>query len=84
MKHYEFQDVCWRIQAIIERMANNPRVNLIELIERGELDDVLDVPESPGKSRKQDMRWLIYWIDEARDYLADFAKMLERVLLKMD
>jgi hypothetical protein len=84
MKHYEFQDTVWRIERIVSVMANNPHVNLLELIERGELDDVLDVPLSPGRTRKQDLRWLIYWIDEARDYLADFAKMLERVLLKMD
>ena len=80
----ELQDVVRRIETIVSIMNNNPYVNLIELIERGALDEVLDVPESPGKSRKQDLRWLIYWIDEARDYLADFAKMLERVLLKMD
>jgi len=80
----ELQDVVRRIETIVSIMNNNPYVNLIELIERGALDEVLDVPESPGKSRKQDLRWLIYWIDEARDYLADFAKMLERALLKMD
>jgi hypothetical protein len=84
MKHYEFQDIVWRIERIVSVMANNPHANLLELIERGELDDVLSVPLSPGRTRKQDLRWLIYWLDEARDYLADFAKMLERVLLKMD
>jgi len=80
----ELQDVVRRIETIVSIMNNNPYVNLIELIERGELDEVLDVPGSPGKSRKQDLQWLIYWIDEARDYLGDFAKRLERVLLKMD
>ena len=80
----ELQDVVWRIETIVSTMANNPHSNLIELIERGALDEVLDVPGSPGKTRKQDLRWLIYWIDEAKDYLDEFAKMLERVLLKLD
>jgi hypothetical protein len=77
------RDICWRLETIVSTMANNPRVNLIELIERGELDDVLDTG-FPSRTRKKDLEWLIYLTEEACDYLKWWGKVLERALLKMD
>ncbi len=62
---WEFMKLQWRIEYLWSIMLNNPRVSLAELVQRGELDEVLngisdkERPEDDYVTRLQYLRELI-------------------------
>jgi hypothetical protein len=69
-------EILWRVEKIVEVMANNERVPLYELVERGALDNVFEGIADDGDSYPTCLEKLADLTDAAAQSLSRVARLL--------